>query len=58
MGRSPMIESPEKLRAEGPTYNQCGGTHVGRTGEIGGIECTKIESKGKMNRRVNLAFKA
>lgn len=34
----------------------CGGTHVARTGEIGAIEVTKIENKGKMNRRVNLAF--
>ena len=36
----------------------CGGTHVARTGEIGAIEVTKIENKGKMNRRVNLAFVA
>ncbi len=34
----------------------CGGTHVARTGEIGAVEVTKIENKGKMNRRVNLAF--
>jgi misacylated tRNA(Ala) deacylase len=34
----------------------CGGTHVARTGEVGAIEVTKIENKGKMNRRVNLAF--
>ncbi len=34
----------------------CGGTHVARTGEIGAVEITKIENKGKMNRRVNLAF--
>ncbi len=34
----------------------CGGTHVARTGEVGAVEVTKIENKGKMNRRVNLAF--
>ncbi|HWA46933.1 MAG TPA: alanyl-tRNA editing protein, partial [Dongiaceae bacterium] len=34
----------------------CGGTHVARTGEIGAVEVTKIENKGKMNRRVNLSF--
>jgi len=34
----------------------CGGTHVSRTGEIGHIRVTKIESKGKRNRRVNIAF--
>jgi misacylated tRNA(Ala) deacylase len=36
----------------------CGGTHVARTSEIGAVECVKIENKGKMNRRINLAFKA
>lgn len=35
----------------------CGGTHVARTGEIGGITIVKIENKGKQNRRVQLALK-
>ncbi len=30
----------------------CGGTHVARTGEIGRMLVTKIESKGKQNRRI------
>ncbi|MDE0049755.1 MAG: alanyl-tRNA editing protein [Rhodospirillales bacterium] len=34
----------------------CGGTHVARTGEIGPIVVRKIESKGRQNRRVTLAF--
>ncbi|MEN8197818.1 MAG: alanyl-tRNA editing protein, partial [Pseudomonadota bacterium] len=34
----------------------CGGTHVRRTGEIGRVRVTKIENKGRQNRRVNLAF--
>ena len=34
----------------------CGGTHVRATGEIGGIAVTKIEKKGKLNRRVRVAF--
>ena len=34
----------------------CGGTHVARTGEIGRLVVTKIESKGKRNRRVSIAF--
>jgi misacylated tRNA(Ala) deacylase len=34
----------------------CGGTHVRSTGEIGGIAVTKIEKKGRLNRRIRLAF--
>ena len=34
----------------------CGGTHVARTGEIGEVVVTKIEKKGRQNRRVNVAF--
>ncbi len=32
----------------------CGGTHVARLSEIGGIEVTGIEKKGKQNRRVRI----
>jgi len=34
----------------------CGGTHVGRTGEIGLVLVTDIEKKGKQNRRVRIAL--
>jgi misacylated tRNA(Ala) deacylase len=34
----------------------CGGTHVRRTSEIGRIAVTKIEKKGKLNRRIRVAF--
>jgi misacylated tRNA(Ala) deacylase len=34
----------------------CGGTHVGRTGEIGALAVLKIENKGRQNRRVVIAF--
>ncbi len=34
----------------------CGGTHVARTGEIGRIALGKIEKKGKINRRVQIAL--
>ena len=34
----------------------CGGTHVRSTGEIGAITITKIENKGKQNRRIRLAL--
>ncbi|MEK9969416.1 MAG: alanyl-tRNA editing protein, partial [Ferrovibrio sp.] len=36
----------------------CGGTHVGRTGEIGPVAVRKIENKGKQNRRVSIEFAA
>jgi misacylated tRNA(Ala) deacylase len=45
------------LEIEGVDLQPCGGTHVARTAEIGAVECVKIENKGKMNRRINLAFK-
>ncbi|OZG72547.1 Ala-tRNA(Pro) hydrolase [Hahella sp. CCB-MM4] len=32
----------------------CGGTHVANTGEIGHVQVTKIENKGKGNRRIIL----
>lgn len=32
----------------------CGGTHVSRTSEIGPLEVTKIEKKGRQNRRVRI----
>ena len=34
----------------------CGGTHVRSTTEIGDIAITRIEKKGKLNRRVRLGF--
>ena len=34
----------------------CGGTHVKSTGEIGEMHIAKIESKGRINRRVRLRF--
>lgn len=34
----------------------CGGTHVHNTAEIGALAITKIENKGKQNRRVVITF--
>lgn len=34
----------------------CGGTHVRATDEIGGVAVTKIEKKGKQNRRIRVAL--
>ena len=44
------------LEIEGVDLQPCGGTHVARTSEIGAVRITKIEKKGKHNRRVNVAF--
>ena len=44
------------LDIAGIDLQPCGGTHIRHTAEIGRVEITKIESKGKQNRRVNIAF--
>lgn len=44
------------LSIEGVDLQACGGTHVARTGEIGRVDCIKIENKGKMNRRFIIAL--
>jgi misacylated tRNA(Ala) deacylase len=35
-----------------------GGTHVRSTGEIGAVRITKVQSKGKANKRVRIAIVA
>jgi misacylated tRNA(Ala) deacylase len=42
----------------GVDLQPCGGTHVANTAEIGPIAVTKIENKGRQNRRVIVAFAA
>ncbi len=44
------------MEIEDVDLQPCGGTHVRRTGEIGRVRVTKIENKGRQNRRVNIAF--
>ena len=44
------------LDIEGVDLQPCGGTHVASSGEIGKVRVTKIEKKGRQNRRVNVAF--
>jgi len=34
----------------------CGGTHVSRTSEIGQVAVTKVEKKGRQNRRVRISL--
>ena len=40
------------LNIEGVDLQPCGGTHVGNTAEIGRVVVTKIENKGRQNRRI------
>jgi misacylated tRNA(Ala) deacylase len=44
------------LDIAGVDLQPCGGTHIRHTSEIGRVEVTKIENKGRQNRRINLAF--
>jgi misacylated tRNA(Ala) deacylase len=44
------------MEIAGVDLQPCGGTHVRNTVEIGRVAVIKIESKGKQNRRVMLAF--
>lgn len=58
--KPPMGSGKVRLVAIGPDgtvdLQPCGGTHVARTSEIGPLAVTKIEKKGKQNRRVRIAF--
>jgi misacylated tRNA(Ala) deacylase len=40
----------------GVDLQPCGGTHIRNTSEIGPVVVTKIENKGRQNRRINIAF--
>jgi len=44
------------MEIDGVDLQPCGGTHVRRTSEIGPVKVTKIENKGRQNRRINIAF--
>lgn len=44
------------VRIEGVDYQPCGGTHVNNTREIGPVRVSKIENKGRRNRRVHLVL--
>lgn len=44
------------IEVSGRDLQPCGGTHVARTGEIGPVQIVKIEKKGRINRRVVVAF--
>ena len=44
------------LEIEGTDLQPCGGTHVSRTSELIGIAVSKVENKGRHNRRINVVF--
>jgi misacylated tRNA(Ala) deacylase len=44
------------LEIDGIDLQPCGGTHLHSTGEVGQVRVSKIENKGKHNRRVNIVL--
>jgi len=44
------------IEIEGLDLQPCGGTHLNDVKEIGPVRVKKIEKKGKMNRRITVAF--
>jgi len=44
------------IEIAGIDLQPCGGTHIRNTAEIGPVAITKIENKGRQNRRINIAF--
>jgi misacylated tRNA(Ala) deacylase len=44
------------MEVAGIDLQPCGGTHVRNTAEIGPVAITKIENKGRQNRRIIIAF--
>lgn len=46
------------LEIDSVDLQPCGGTHLAATGEVGDVFVSKIENKGKMNRRFTLRFKS
>ena len=44
------------LDIAGVDLQPCGGTHIRHTAEIGPIKISKMENKGRQNRRINLQF--
>ena len=44
------------MEIAGIDLQPCGGTHVANVAEIGRVAVTKIENKGRQNRRINVAF--
>ncbi len=54
---APQITEVRVIEIEGFDAQADGGTHVARTGEIGGLAITKTENKGKANRRLEIMLR-
>jgi misacylated tRNA(Ala) deacylase len=52
----PEIEDIRIVEIVGLDLQADGGTHVNHTKEVGGIKITKIENKGKMNKRLEIVL--
>jgi len=48
------IDPPRVIEIVGLDRQADGGTHVASTGEIGAARITKVQSKGKANKRVRI----
>jgi len=46
------------MQIAGVDLRPCGGAHVRNTAEIGPVTVSKIENKGRQNRRIIVAFAA
>jgi len=44
------------IEFEGIDLQPCGGTHVASSGEIGAVRVSKVEKKGRQNRRIIVVF--
>ena len=51
----PQVDGKIRLvHFDGIDIQPCGGTHVANTEEIGRVKVSKIESKGRHNRRITV----
>ena len=44
------------VKIEDLDLQPCGGTHLARTGEVGAVRVSKVENKGKHNRRLHIVL--
>jgi misacylated tRNA(Ala) deacylase len=44
------------VKIEGLDLQPCGGTHLASTGEVGAVRISKVENKGRQNRRLHIVL--